>query len=68
MSVIRVGSNSRYADGWDAVFGGAKGGGRAATGRKSPKGAAKSKKPAARSGVGTKAGKQAKKKAGSRRR
>lgn len=27
MSVIRVGSTSKYAEGWDTIFGGGKGGG-----------------------------------------
>lgn len=42
MSVIRVGSNSKYADGWSHVFGGVKAGGKKAA-KKVAKKAAKKK-------------------------
>jgi hypothetical protein len=41
MSVIRVGSNSKYADGWDAVFGKGGGGRKAVSGKKPGKAAKK---------------------------
>ncbi|MFM8704111.1 MAG: hypothetical protein ACKOHG_09665 [Planctomycetia bacterium] len=53
LSVLRVGRNNRYAEGWDQVFGGTKPGrakagkAKAATTKKAAKKSAKSSKPAA---------------------
>jgi hypothetical protein len=52
MSLIRVGSTSKYADGWDSIFGG----------RKGSKASASAKKPAPKA-VKKKASRLAKKKA-----
>ena len=43
MSVIRVGSNSKYADGWSHVFGTGGTSGKKASGKKAAAGAAKKK-------------------------
>jgi hypothetical protein len=53
MSVIRVGSNGTYAEGWDKVFGGTKGkaarkGGKKSAKKAGAKAAKKAKKPAAK--------------------
>ena len=59
MSVIRVGSSSKYADGWEQIFGGsAAGGGRL----RSAKATAKAKRPGKK--VGKKSAKKAAKKTG----
>lgn len=60
MSVVRVGTSSKYASGWDAVFGGAK---PRAAGRKVAAGTATVKKAAGRKAAGKKAVKTAAKKA-----
>jgi hypothetical protein len=52
MSVIRVGSNGNYAEGWDGVFGKAKPGKAKAAGKKTAK---KLVKPAAKKPTATKA-------------
>ncbi len=57
MSVIRVGSTGKYADGWEQIFGGAGGG-------RKGKPAAKKAKPKAKKAARTKA---VKKKAKARR-
>lgn len=47
MSVIRIGSNKQYADGWELVFGGRRGkktAGHASTSKSASKGASKSAK------------------------
>lgn len=44
MSVIRVGSNSKYADGWSNIFGGSK----ASSGKASKKAAKKATKKVAK--------------------
>jgi hypothetical protein len=63
MSVIRVGSTGKYADGWEQIFGGVGGGrsGRPAAKKATPKG--KAKKATAKKAAAPKA---AKKKAKSR--
>jgi hypothetical protein len=54
MSVIRVGSNGNYAEGWDEVFGKAKAGKAKATGKKTVKKPAKKlAKPAAKTPMAT---------------
>jgi len=68
MSVIRVGSNGSYAEGWDGVFGKTKAGKAKAAGKKTAKKAAKkvAKQPAAtKKAAVTK--KKAAKKAGKKR-
>jgi hypothetical protein len=55
MSVIRVGSNGNYAEGWDEVFGKAKAGKAKAAGKKTVKKPAKKlAKPAAKKPTATK--------------
>ncbi len=44
MSVVRVGSNEKYADNWDKIFSGGKGSSGKATAKKSAKKAAPVKK------------------------
>jgi hypothetical protein len=66
MSVIRVGTSSQYATGWDAVFGGAKPprtGGRKAVAAKSPAKKAAGKKSTGKNPVKTVAKKASKPKA-----
>jgi hypothetical protein len=66
MSVIRVGTSSQYATGWDAVFGGAKPPrtvGRKAVAAKSP-----AKKAAGKKKVAKKAAKKVAKKKSAKRR
>jgi hypothetical protein len=47
MSIIRIGSNKQYADGWESIFGGVRRGGSASTRAKTSKaGAAKTVKTA----------------------
>jgi len=60
MSVIRVGSTSTYADGWESIFGGATGGAK----RAKKKSAAKASKKKA---AGKRAAKKPANKAGKRR-
>lgn len=73
MSVVRVGTSSKYASGWDAVFGGGKprSAGRKAVAAASPAKKAAGKKSAGKKGVKAVAKKAAKqkgaKKAGKRR-
>lgn len=60
MSVIRIGSNKQYADGWELIFGGSR------RGKKSPKPSAtksSAAKPKARAGKAKKAGSAAAKQA-----
>lgn len=51
MSVIRVGSNSKYADGWSKIFGSTKG----AAAKSATKAATKGVKKAAKTGTKKKA-------------
>ena len=46
MTITRVGTNAKYADGWDAAFGRGRGGNK--TAKKSAKKAAARKKPSAK--------------------
>ena len=65
MSIIRIGSNKQYADGWELIFGGKRGGkgaGGKASGGKSTGKAATAKRPA-KSAVKSKAAVKKKKKA-----
>lgn len=49
MSIIRIGSNKQYADGWESIFGGVRRGGSASTRAKASKaGAAKAAKAPAK--------------------
>ena len=51
MSVIRVGSNSKYADGWSKIFGS----GKASAGKSATKSAKKTAKKTAKKGTKKKA-------------
>lgn len=68
MSVVRVGTSSKYASGWDAVFGGGK---PRASGRKNAAAASPAKRTAGKKSAAKKAvkpvAKKAAKKAGKRR-
>jgi hypothetical protein len=73
MSVVRVGSSSKYADGWDVVFGGAKAGGRgrkagAATKQGRRKASKQTKRAAAGKPAGVKAARKQKKSQSARKR
>ena len=56
MSVVRVGSSSKYADGWDLVFGGVQGGRGRKAGAATKQGRRKASQQATRAAAGKPAG------------